>query len=565
MAYQGTSSRVEGLSSGPDSHPRQPSISPPTRSNTVSTVASDKHLPPGTWKIPIHGNCPRCHHHHKAFLIRVEVSGDPNEVTDILCEKCHQKWLAVGGGSSTQLSLLSTASTDLDHVEIDFRKTLIDMVREATGTATAAGLPGVPESSSRAPSRQASVNMHTQHPSRSASLSDAEPRPAHQIQPPEAILGGGATPTVVAPVDQRADRATLASERRRAGKTLATLKRKLQDAFPIFKESRFKRLSSPWRKALRQEKAKSKSPIAQNELIHYPSHSEARAGRGSAYEPKIRSNSTDKTEDAENGCLPKDTRSDAIEKAKNDEEKLKGMTPHQHDAWIRDHMTAFKCRCARQCTCRSHVSPDARAELARIEPFLTARPPRPELAGVGSHLTDFAPGAFYTDTGPLNISTTTRTSEADTAVSGRAATATANPQNSLLGLSPSQRPRSLSPRPASLRHSRYSLQRLRQHGLMARTSIDSNLTAGRVRSTSTTSRRGTERFSTASLGPPSMSLAPESLAEQSRTQQPTPGENEYSDLDNEPRASTPHINGYRTSDERNRESDTTQPADSFGT
>ncbi|KAF2743994.1 hypothetical protein M011DRAFT_201674 [Sporormia fimetaria CBS 119925] len=104
---------------------------------------------PGYYTIPIHGNCPKCHPHHRAALINVRISADANSASQVNCEKCNEQRLSFGGANSTRISLMSTLSTEPDLVEHRFRYQLIDTVRSVMSVASAARLPRVPGQPSR--------------------------------------------------------------------------------------------------------------------------------------------------------------------------------------------------------------------------------------------------------------------------------------------------------------------------------------------------------------------------------------------------------------------------------
>jgi DNA-directed RNA polymerase subunit M/transcription elongation factor TFIIS len=127
-SHASSSESVLGTSSGNNS----------SRRGTASSVSSDLYqpLPVGHWLLRFHGSCPRCHHLHNAVKIKVEVSHDDRKVNHVRCDKCRQKWLALGGRNSTQISLLSTLTTTPDPVESEVRNALINMVKSATAVAS---------------------------------------------------------------------------------------------------------------------------------------------------------------------------------------------------------------------------------------------------------------------------------------------------------------------------------------------------------------------------------------------------------------------------------------------
>lgn len=134
------------------------SVPSPTRRDTISTVSSDKYapIPPGFWALTLHGNCARCNHHHRSAVVHIKISDEPSEVSHLMCEHCHQKWLTIGGRNSTQLSLLSARTTELDAEEVTFRRALINIVRSTTSLVSPTVLASVPEASTRHPSPKGS-------------------------------------------------------------------------------------------------------------------------------------------------------------------------------------------------------------------------------------------------------------------------------------------------------------------------------------------------------------------------------------------------------------------------
>lgn len=129
---------------------------------TQDTTPQDelyKPLPPGCWTVPFHGNCPRCHHYHRAAQIQVKVTEDPSQVSHVRCEKCQEKWAAFGGVNTTRISLLSTATTEPDNLNRQVRYSLIQIVEMAVEAK--ASLEPVTELSSPALSRQPSEAAST--------------------------------------------------------------------------------------------------------------------------------------------------------------------------------------------------------------------------------------------------------------------------------------------------------------------------------------------------------------------------------------------------------------------
>ena len=94
-----------------EGHPIVDPLPQPTpRRDSASTTSSS--ISPGYYTLPIHGNCPRCHHRHRAANIRI--SRDSGRVSRVNCEKCGGRWLSFGGPNATSISLLSSQTIDID-------------------------------------------------------------------------------------------------------------------------------------------------------------------------------------------------------------------------------------------------------------------------------------------------------------------------------------------------------------------------------------------------------------------------------------------------------------------
>jgi DNA-directed RNA polymerase subunit M/transcription elongation factor TFIIS len=142
-----------------------PNHSSPTTHKLIShdTSLSQSHdkyepLPPGCWTLDFHGNCPRCHHYHKALQIQIKVTPDASQVSYVRCERCQDRWAAFGGRNSTRISLLSTTTIEPDSVERGVRYSLVEIVKLAQRTAA---LGTLPEASSPVLPHQPSVSAHT--------------------------------------------------------------------------------------------------------------------------------------------------------------------------------------------------------------------------------------------------------------------------------------------------------------------------------------------------------------------------------------------------------------------
>jgi hypothetical protein len=76
-----------------------------TESNTPSLLSMTP--------IPLHGNCPHCHHWHNKVLLRMPI---PQIYGRVQCQNCSKHWFSLGG-NSTHTSLLSqeTKLSDTDN------------------------------------------------------------------------------------------------------------------------------------------------------------------------------------------------------------------------------------------------------------------------------------------------------------------------------------------------------------------------------------------------------------------------------------------------------------------
>lgn len=187
----------------------------PTRRDTVSTVDSDKYtpIPPGDWSFTLHGNCARCNHHHKSAVVHIKIHDNSSEASHLICEHCRQKWLTIGGVNTTQLSLLSSRTTELEAEDVNFRRALINIMRSTTSVAAPTALSSVPEATSRHSSRDNSTN-----------------RVDSQLNPKKE---SGGTHTIHG------------HSKRISGKFLGGVKRKLKETFPILRNVHIRDFVSP--------------------------------------------------------------------------------------------------------------------------------------------------------------------------------------------------------------------------------------------------------------------------------------------------------------------------------
>ncbi|KAF2715773.1 hypothetical protein K504DRAFT_34883 [Pleomassaria siparia CBS 279.74] len=199
------------------SRPRQHA----SRRDTQSTTSSGKQAllsQPGLYLLHLHGNCPRCHHRHKAAAIEFRITGD--QASPINCEKCGSPWLAVGG-NNTSWSLLSAQTIELDAIETSFRSTLVAKVK----SLTTGGLASVPELPSGGTSRNHSLR------SRHETTDRKHQQQSHLVG--DIIiskLGHPTTPHERLPKGRRCSSDTTKPKKYLA--FLAHLKDKLQDRWP---------------------------------------------------------------------------------------------------------------------------------------------------------------------------------------------------------------------------------------------------------------------------------------------------------------------------------------------
>ncbi|KAF1952112.1 hypothetical protein CC80DRAFT_552545 [Byssothecium circinans] len=475
----------EGPTAGIDPGPSY-SMPEPKRRDTMSTISSEGHpsLPAGLWTLTLHGNCPRCHHHHRSVVTPVKVSNDPMEAHSVHCEHCKQKWLTIGGLNTTQISLLSTRTTDLDREELDFRYMLFSTVRSATAIASPTALASVPEGSSRLPSRG-----NSQRSAAHKATTDVKPhnRVAKQ-ESKEQITHSTESKanTNIAQPHRKSVKYKVESSRA----ILRGFKRKLRNAFPAFKDTHIRDLFRFPGQSRVTEKAAGKRPVAYSGDLDSTISKQSFGNVAKAQEdPQQRT----QPKDTEDSFASSKGRHQAISDLNGfDREVIKNMTPQERRAWIRDQITDFKCRYNGRCSCRHSASSlmvDSSTQVYLMPVASPGTPRRHSFNGLGDQ---FSSDMFFPHTGSLAISVA-RTSEADTAVETQ--TIASSPQNSGLDIIQRPRHRSLSPRPTSLANSRQSRQFA--HELIGRESMNSIVTNEFTRSRN--GRRGTERRSIGSL------------------------------------------------------------------
>lgn len=240
-----------------------------------------------------------------------------------------------------------------------------------------------------------------------------------------------------------------------------------------------------------------------------------------------------------------------------DKETLKGMTMEQRIAWIREQFSDFKCHCPGHCYCRRPSISFSSSTSEDNGSHLHPPPPSPQVpvsgpiqrrhsydlrfvgtGFVGSHMDNFQAGELFYHSRPLSFESTTRfSSQAATAVNSESVTATSGGPYLDVGQQ-QRRQRSRSPRPMSLPP---GPSRLRQSIISedfepGRPSTESFASTGPVRSPTAMSWQ-TDRRSITSTPSRMMPVA---------------------DMEpNAPHMPSPHINGFRPSDEPDRTSSST--------
>jgi DNA-directed RNA polymerase subunit M/transcription elongation factor TFIIS len=208
-------------------------------------------LPPGTWTLTFHGNCPRCHHHNNSLKVQIEVTPDDSQVSYVRCERCLDRWAAFGGRNTTRTSLLSTTTTEPDDVERGVRHSLAEIVKLAQERQP---LEILPESLSAVVPHQLPEDTH-----RTAYLSAASPflslstfRSDAKEPTPEDPDRHGTSPGYA-----------LMPKRQSTSRLFSKLKRKIVARFPTLNRSHGKETtdaSTPKMSMRRFEKAPVQSP-----------------------------------------------------------------------------------------------------------------------------------------------------------------------------------------------------------------------------------------------------------------------------------------------------------------
>lgn len=485
--------------------------------STVSSHSTHERpvsIPPGFYKLPIHGNCPRCHHHHEAATINVRFPAESDRNTYVNCQNCHSRWLAFGSGNTSTISLLSTQTDGPDAIimEKDFRRALTDMVKYVTSVASPTTLSSVPESPSQGPSREHSTRSRNYNPTRSlpgTTPTEGHPEPPHQNHHDQ-------TPPNVDYQTQTTDLVCDGNASDRPGShtkmMLRRLKAKLKDQFLELKKFNQRKLAHLKRKPKMSPKAEGKLPMVQ---IQVPIDNVPVASanvRPSPTTPSQQivteppSTAADSTSGhSETSVTPLPPPTSGFDKQllqgmtseqrftrfkdhfSKFRDEVKDMSTEKRVEWIRAQVTDFKFRYLDNPTQKRNGSIDTSDNSTYPHWSLQSLPQRrhsvdPLLAGLGSHLQNFQPGPFYAFSIGSNGSAT-RLSQAPTAVN----TADGPPVPSVVSLSDfsnqhQQLQRSRSPRPVSVLTARSRLrQSLGPDDFTSRRSIDSITSIGAVR------------------------------------------------------------------------------------
>ncbi|KAF9695437.1 hypothetical protein EKO04_006428 [Ascochyta lentis] len=460
-------------------------LSVPTsvRRDSSSSYSSDAYspLPPGRWNLNLHGNCPKCHHHHSFARFKVNIPSNPNITTHVRCQACDAKWLAIGGRNATQLSLLSINSLTPDPAVETVRYSLVHMIRTTTALATLSPvLAGIAESpASSTPSRQHSTRIAQVNETRINTSSTKIPGKSVPIQLPGSV--GFDSPLSVRPItNQKYGLWT--------GRHISHFKESMGIRFPAFHRAnlrtRFGITKPPKMSVRRWGKQPISTPMVAEHVTdsdHAPDLSlSGEASQGcQAGGPTARDFEPDKTYDSS------DTAIQFLQNLASETTHLALMTEKEKAVWVRAKYTEFKNRI--------DVAGDVGDPMPQLVQLadLISRQGRgsDELLGLGSHLAAFDE---YRPRDSFSISE--RTSEAETAVDDT--TAISLPRYSLVDFLQRERRGSGSPRPHSMTAS--TLQPLRRGRREVRFSMDSAVTGEVRRSSSIPRSTATDRYSQSS-------------------------------------------------------------------
>ncbi len=451
------------------------------RRDTASSAGADKYkpLPPGFWLLQVHGNCPRCHHHHTAVTIKIDVTTNSSKLNHVQCENCREKWLAFAGNNSTQISLLSTTTIKPDPIEKEVRLALITLVKSAAPFTAIASptLAGIPETTSPGTHGESSTRPPTNSRFEPTSRQARTPSRVSFNLPPSSIHGQtstsfSSTQTSNSDAHEQAHRVSQKS-RSSLKQMMRTRLHKLRDL--------------NWTKALTRSKRRTISAKKRGKLpVQVPVEEDHQAPDDQHVDTILEPETTGPAI-----ADPRDRSEEAtkfLDGLKNDIIEL--MDSKERAAWIRAKYTQFKTQRAKPTPSRNSTTVDTGTQAQA--PTRDSSSILHYIFGAGSHLSYMDRGSVSEPsirTRPLSISG----SEANTLVDEN----TFAPSVPLYRILHREHGRSRSPRPSSFHR---SWQQIRQHRDQTRASFDSTTTGGAVRSSSTARDPTVNRLSRGSIG-----------------------------------------------------------------
>ncbi|KAH8728160.1 hypothetical protein GQ44DRAFT_769677 [Phaeosphaeriaceae sp. PMI808] len=396
-----------------------PEIRQPVRRYTSSSNGTYSPLPPGRWTLDIHGNCPRCHHHHNSVQVKVKVTPDVSHVSHVHCEKCNETWAAFGGRNTTRISLLSVASTEPNPVEMEIRYRFIDVVKAAM---KAASLEPLAEQSTHVSSVHLSPQSHTSGGAHASASFPRPSNPATNIDSVPSVEIVRSAPTIHS------------AKNRHPRRLISKVKDKVTARFPMLHRANLMKIIGVSRQSTKPNRQFEKSPV------HTPPAGDPHAieagqplAEGTCngladHEifqpsiPNINANDcppsrpffdTDATGPSPSGRLAEV----ATFFASLDQSALKSMNEQERVEWMRKQYTSFKARSRKLRTPRS-ISAVLHTSNRSNSPHLQLLSNRDSLdvfgALGGQDDFDFRDGESW-----RSISISDRTSEANTACDAR--------------------------------------------------------------------------------------------------------------------------------------------------
>jgi hypothetical protein len=373
-----------------------PRISRPSQYGMSSSASDDEYvpLPPGHWTLNFHGNCPRCHHHHRGLDVKVTAIPGDSRVSYIECERCHDRWAAFGGSNSTRISLLSTATSEPDLAERGVRYSLLDIVKLAPKNAS---LGTVSDTTSLGPCNDKSPEP----PPHAREVFPVEPTGEFEDVELEA-------PPLVSPEDQ-----IVAKTRSGTVRLLSKLKAKIQTR--LHKLRRYgneKHLARSYGQQKLSARQLEKFPAQILPAIDDQSIS--------AEQPLMISDAfdvTDRDQAAEAEAEAKGFDVNVVGPAKRidevmrfvaslDKSVLRSMNEEERTEWMRKEYTSFKAR-AKKAPLRLGLSPIVHIDSPGDFPHLVKQPLNrldAEVLGIGSHVAMVESLEAALRRGPVTIS-----------------------------------------------------------------------------------------------------------------------------------------------------------------